>query len=234
MKIFSTKMWCLVALPVVLLAGQGTAAPASSAAAPTGVNAAFVKLFGSANAFTAKVETRVIDPYQAEIVRMPMDFAALDSKVRLDIDLAQMQSANFSAATLATLKQAGMDRMISIFRPDKKATYLIYPGVQSYQELPITKAEAEAFEKGLVVEKTALGKSAIDGHPCVKNKVVVRSAKGPVLEAVTWNVADLKDFPLQIEMKEKGNTVRMHFSQVRFVKPEAKQFEIPAAYGLMK
>jgi len=51
---------------------------------------------------------------------------------------------------------------------------------------------------------------------------------------VVWNATDLKDFPIQIEMKEKDRTVRMHFTDVRFVKPEAKQFEIPTAYGLMK
>ena len=165
---------------------------------------------------------------------MPMEFAVLDSKVRLDIDLAQVQSKDFSPTMLATLKQAGLDRMISVFRPDKKATYLIYPGVQSYQELALAKEEAEAFEKGLKPEKTALGKETIDGHACVKHKVLVKSGKGPVLEALTWNATDLKDFPLQIEMKEKGNNVRMRFTQVRFVKPEAKQFEIPAGYGLMK
>ena len=58
--------------------------------------------------------------------------------------------------------------------------------------------------------------------------------RGRCLEAVTWNAADLKDFPLQIEMKEKDNTVRMRFTQVRFVKPDAKQFDLPATYGLMK
>ena len=35
-------------------------------------------------------------------------------------------------------------------------------------------------------------------------------------------------------MKENDNTVRMHFSHVRFVKPDAKQFEVPAGYGHMK
>ena len=123
-----------------------------------------------------------------------------------------MQSKDFTASTLASLKQAGMDRMVSIFRPDKKATYVIYPGVQSYLIIPLAKGEAEALEKGLKLEKTALGKETIDGHPCVKNKVVVKNDKGPVLEAVTWNATDLKDFPLQIEMKEKDNTVLMHFT----------------------
>ena len=35
-------------------------------------------------------------------------------------------------------------------------------------------------------------------------------------------------------MKDKENTVRMHFTQVSFAKPDAKQFELPSDYGLMK
>ena len=145
-----------------------------------------------------------------------------------------MQSKDLPASTLPSLKQAGMDRIISVFRPDKKTTYVMYPGVQSYLSIPLAKGEAEASEKGLKLEKTPLGKETIDGHACVKNKVVVKDDKGPVFEAVTWNAADLKDFPLQIEMKEKQNTVRMHFTQVQFVKPDAKQFDLPANYGPMK
>jgi hypothetical protein len=163
-----------------------------------------------------------------------MEFATLDGKVRLDIDLSQVQSKDFTPSALATIKQAGMDRFVSIFRPDKKLTYVIYPGVQSYQEIAQPKAETEAAEKGLKLEKSSLGTETLDGHPCVKNKVAVKSGKEPVLEAVVWNATDLKDFPIQIEMKEKDRTVRMHFSDVRFVKPDANQFEVPAAYGLMK
>ena len=234
MKMFSLQVLLRVALPASLLAGQVAVAQMPAASSGTGVNAAFVKLFGSVGAFTARVETRVLDQSQNQLVRMPMDFASLDGKVRLGIDLSQVQSKEFTPSTLASLKQAGMDRFVSVFRPDKKLTYLIYPGVQSYQELVQSKGETEAAEKGLKLEKSPLGKDTLDSHPCLKNKVVVKSTKGQVLEAVTWNATDLKDFPIQIEMKEKDNTVRMHFTDVRFVKPDAKQFEVPAAYGRMK
>ena len=234
MKLFSLKALLPAALMAVLLAGQAAVAQVPAAGAATGVNAAFVKLFGSVSAFTAKVETRVLDRSENQVVRMPMDFAALDGKVRLAIDLGQVQSKDFTASTLASLKQAGMDRVVSIFRPDKKVTYMIYPGVQSYQALAQSKGEAEAAEKGLKVEKTALGKETLDGHPCVKHKVVVRSGKQTVLEAVTWNATDLKDFPLQVEMKPKDGTVRMHFTDVQFVRPDAQQFEIPTGYGRMR
>jgi len=230
------RMWVKLSAMLVLglLAGRAALAQVPLAGSGTGINVAFTKLFGATKAFTAKVETQVIDPYKQQLVRMPMEFAALDSKVRLDINLAQIQSKDFSAADLAKLKQAGLDRLVSVFRPDKKATYVIYPGVQSYQEVALVKGEADAFEQGLKLEKNSLGKETVDGHPCVKNKAIISNGKGPVFEALTWNATDLKDFPLRIEMKEKVNTIRMHFSQVRFVKPEAKQFEIPAGYSRMK
>jgi hypothetical protein len=234
MKLFSLKAVLWAALPAGLLVGQGTVAQVPTAGSATGVNAAFMKLFGSLGAFTARLETRVLDRSENPLVRIPMEFASLDGKVRLEMDLGQVQSKDFTPSTLATLKQAGMDRMVSIFRPDKKLTYLIYPGVQSYQELAQPKAETEAAEKGLKLEKSPLGKDTLDGHPCVKNTVVVKSGGGAVLEAVTWNATDLKDFPIQIEMKEKDKTVSMHLTDVRFVKPDNKQFDVPAGYGLMK
>jgi len=234
MKTCSLPARLVAAVSIVLLAGTLAFAQVPTTGSPTGINSAFVKLFGAVTSFTAKVQTQVFDPSQKEVVRLPMDLAALDSKVRLEINLAQMQSAQFTPATLAQLKQAGMDRVVSVFRPDKKATYIIYPGVQSYMSIPLAKGEAEAMEKGLKLEKSSLGKESIDGHACVKNKVTVRGDKGPVLEAVTWNASDLKDFPLQIQLKEKDNKVLMHFSQVSLARPDAKQFDLPTSYGQMK
>ena len=234
MKILTLKARIPVALFLILLSGSAAVAQAPSTGTPTAINTAFVKLFGAVGSFTAKVDTQVLDPYQKEVVRLLMDFATFEGKVRIEINLAQMQSKDLPPSKIAELKESGMERIISLFRPDKKVTYVVYPGIQSYQTLPLAKADNDAFEKGLKLEKTALGKETLDGHDCVKYKVVVKDTNGPVLQAVTWNAADLKDFPLQIEMKEKINTVRMHFTQLRFTKPDPQQFDVPAAYGLMK
>jgi hypothetical protein len=234
MNIFALKARLPVALSLAVLAASVAVAQAPSGGAPTSINSAFVKLFGTTGPFTAKVEAQVLDPYQKETVRLPMDFALLDGKVRLEIDLARMQGKDLPATTITGLKERGMDRVISVFRPDKKATYVMYPGIQSYATVPVPKAEAEVSEKSLKLEKTALGNETIAGHACVKNKAVVKNGQAPVFEAVTWNAADLKDFPLQIEIRDKRSTVRMLFTQVRFTKPDAKQFDPPANYGPMK
>ena len=234
MNIFALKARLPVALSLAVLAASVAVAQAPSGGAPTSINSAFVKLFGTTGPFTAKVEAQVLDPSQKEPVRLPMDFALLDGKVRLEIDLARMQGKDLPASTITGLKERGMDRVISVFRPDKKATYVMYPGIQSYATVPVPKAEAEVSEKSLKLEKTALGNETIAGHACVKNKAVVKNGQAPVFEAVTWNAADLKDFPLQIEIRDKRSTVRMLFTQVRFTKPDAKQFDPPANYGPMK
>jgi hypothetical protein len=222
------------ALFVALLSLDAAVAQKAASATPASINTAFVKLFGTADAFTAKVDTQVLDAYQQQQVRLFMDFAAADGKVRYEFSLAQMQSKDLTPSKIASLKESGMDRIMGLFRPDKKVTYIVYPGMQSYLSMPMAKEDIDAYEKGAKLEKTPLGREALDGHECVKNNCVVKDSRGSVLQAITWNAADLKDFPLQIEIKEKGNTVRMHFTQIRFAKPDPKQFEVPPAYGLMK
>jgi hypothetical protein len=221
-------------LTLVLLAHGAATAQLPTAGSPTGINAAFVKLFGNVSAFSARLDTQVLDKSQKEWVRMPMDFAALDNKVRIDINLEQATSRDLPASTIAGLKQAGMERIVSIFRPDQKTTFILYPASKQYLTMSLAKGESEALEKGLQMEKTPLGKETIDGHACVKNKVVIKNQQGPVLEATTWNAGDLKELPIQIQTKEKDNTVIMRFKQIQFAKPDAKQFEVPAGYAQMK
>jgi len=217
-------------LALILAAHHAASAELPTAGSPTGINAAFVMLFGDVAAFSARLDTQVLDKSGNEWLRMPMDFAVLDKKVRMDINLEQSTSRDMPASTITSLKQSGMDRMVSIFRPDKKATFVLYPVTRRYLTLPLAKGETEAMEKGLMLEKTVLGKETIDGHACVKNQVVVKNKQGPVLQATTWNAADLKDLPIQIQTKEKDTTVIMRFRQVQFAKPDLKQFEVPADY----
>jgi hypothetical protein len=233
MKILTLTVFRLLAL-ALLLTGAAATAQIPAAGSATGVNAAFMKLFGGTTAFAAHAETQVFDATQKETVRMPIDWTAQDGKVRLDLNLELMSGKDMTPATLAQLKQAGMSRIVSIFRPDKQCTYVIYPGVQSYLNIPLARGESEALQKGFRLTKTPLGKETLDGHPCVKNTVTVTGDKGTVLQATTWNATDLKDFPIQIEMKQKQDTVRIRFSQVRLTRAESKQFDLPTNYGLMK
>jgi hypothetical protein len=219
-----------IALAVSLLGSFGSSAQMPGGGSPGGMSAAMIKLFGDVKAFSAKAEVQVLDKDQKELLSTPMDFSLLDDKVRVQIDMTQMKNKDMPAGAAASLKQMGMAQIISIIRPDQKLVYLIYPDQKCFTTMPMPKEDAEAAAKTPKIARTALGKEAIDGHACVKNKVVMTDDKGQTIEATTWNATDLKDFPVQIKTTEKENTSVMRYTQVQFAKPDAKQFDAPAGY----
>jgi hypothetical protein len=215
---------------VLLVGASSVGAQVPGAASVSGVNAAFVELMSSVKAFTAQADARVVDARQSEELEMPMRFAQLDGKIRIEIDVAQIKSQNLPPQQIKEMKEAGLNHIISIIRPDKKFSYVLYPAIQSYSVVPMPKQEAEMFGKNLKLEKTALGKETLDGHPCVKNRVRVKDQQNLLLEATTWNASDLKDFPIRIERKDQGKTSTIQFHQVQFDRPDAKLFEPPPDY----
>jgi hypothetical protein len=200
----------------------------------SGFNAGLTKLFGDVTAFSAKAEARVLDEKDKEIMVAPMDFAMLDKKVRIQIDMTQARGKDLTPEMLEMLKQQGLSTMVSIVRPDQKVVYLIYPSQKSSLAMPMPKEQAESLDSKSKVDKTALGKESLDGHDCVKNKVVVTDENGKKLEATTWNAGDLKDFPIQIRTQERGNTSVIHFKDIKFAKPDSKQFDLPEGYTQYK
>lgn len=188
------------------------------------------KLFGEHTGFSAKSDVRVYDKSQKETTSVAMNFACLDHKSRVEIDITQMKSKDMPAGAAAAVKQMGMDHLITIVLPEKKARYLIFPGLQSYVNTPLTTEETDAFAKNPKLEKTALGKETLDGHACVKNKVTATDDKGAKTEFTVWNATDLKDFPVQIMTKEKDDTVIIRYKEIKLARPDLKQFDVPADF----
>jgi len=187
-------------------------------------------LFGDVKAFSAKGEMRALDKSGQPAIQVPMNFALLDNKIRMDIDMTQSKGPQASPDQVALLKQMAMDRVSCVVALDKKAVQLIFPSLAAYVETPLLEDEAAALGKEVKLHKTPLGKETIDGHPCVKNRVVMTDAKGLKAEAVVWNATDLRDFPVQMQMTDKETAVVMRYSEVSFSKPDAKQFDAPAGF----
>lgn len=216
-----------VALAFLLLCSLGANAQMPGGAGPSGVDMALLKLFGDNTNFAAKAQVRMLDETQQELMSMPMDFSMRDSNVRMDMDLTQAKGSSMPPGAADSLKQMGMAQLCSITRLDKNLAYVVYPGPKMLLSMPLPK---EASKDSAKLEKTEQGKEELDGHPCVKNKVVFNDDSGKNVEALTWNATDLKDFPLQIQAKEKDNTSIIRFSQVKLTKPDAKLFEPPTGY----
>ncbi len=194
------------------------------------MNALLTKLFGDVKAFSSKANVRVLDSNQKEIVGMTLDFALLDQQVRVEVNMATMTNRDMPRGAADQLKKMGMATVTSIIRPDKKMIYVIYPEAKVLMAMPMSKADADSAFSTPKLSKTEAGKETIDGHPCVKNKVVITQDNGQKTEATAWNATDLKDFPVQIQTEDHGNTSFILFREIKFDKPEAKLFDPPAGF----
>ena len=223
------RYWSLLILALLVCAAARAQYPGGSQA---GLNAALLKLLGDVPAFKSKAEVRVEEKGQDSPMTMLVDFFFLDGKARLDLDMNTIKSKRLPPETLAGFKAAGMDKVSTIVRPDRKSALLVYPATQGYVEMPMSKDEVADMERKYKIEKTRLGRETIDGHPCEKHKVVVSADTGQKHEAIVWYAADLKNFPLKVQMEQQQMVVVMHYHDVKLERPDAKQFEPPA--GLTK
>lgn len=190
------------------------------------------KIFGDNSAYSAKLEMHSSGGDAGADVTMPGKLAYLEGKSRFEMDMTEIKGGNLPPGSAAQMKQMGMDKIITISRPDKNITFMIYPGLQAYVEMPMPDPDAAKPASDFKSEATELGKETVDGHPCVKNKVVVTDKAGTAHQSTVWNATDLKNFPLKIETTDSGATVTMLFKEVKFDKPDAAQFDPPA--GLKK
>jgi hypothetical protein len=188
------------------------------------------KIFGENSAFSATLEMHTTGGPAADGMTMPGKLANLEGKSRFEMDMTQMKSSRMPPQASEQMKQMGMDKMVAIARPDKKLSYLVYPGMQAYVENPLQDPDAAKPESDFKIDTTELGKDTVDGHECVKNKVVVTDKEGKTHESTVWNATDLKKFPVKVETTENGMTVTMQFKDVKLAKPDAGQFDPPSGF----
>lgn len=186
------------------------------------------KLFGENKAFTANMELQAVSPQGP--VTVPGKVAFLDGKARFEMNMTQVKSAALPPGAADQMKAMGMEKIIVISLPDKKVSYMVYPGMQAYLEMPMEDSDAAKAADDFKMETTEIGKETLDGHDCVKNKAVVTDKEGNKHESTVWNAGDLNKFPVKIEQTTEGNLSTMTFKDVKLAKPEVKQFDAPADY----
>jgi hypothetical protein len=223
-QIFLTGVVCLAAVSVHAQFGGG--AMGTGPGKGLSLSGSTAKLFGENKAFTANMELQANSPQGPMTV--PGKIYYLDGKARFEMDLAETKSPALPPGAAAQMKSMGMDKMIVISHPEKKVSYMIYPGLQAYFEMPMQDSEVDKPDNDYKIEQTELAKEKLDGRDCVKNKTIVTEKDGTKHESTVWNAADLNKFPLKIEQTEDGNLSTMSFKEVKLSKPEEKQFDTPA------
>ena len=195
-----------------------------------GLNAAMMKLFDDIGGFTSKAEIRLQEKGSPETMTMTVGFAMRDGKVRMDLDMSTMKSKQLPPETLAAFKVAGLETLATIVRPDRKSTLLIYPLVQGYAEMPMSRDEAASLQRKFKIEKTRLGGETIGGYSCDKNKVVISADNGEKHQATVWYATEMKNFPIKVEMEQPQMTVVLQYRDVKLTPPDSVRFEPPPGF----
>ena len=195
----------------------------------TGVSASLIRLFGTNNAFTAQAEVQLLGKDNKEIISTPMTFTLLENKIRIEVDMARMRN-KVQPDALARMKPLGLDSVVSIIRPEKRTTLIAFPKLRAFVKLEMPSSEAEAFLTRAKIERKNISKEKMEGHPCVKQQVVITDDAGHKSEATVWTATSLRDFPVCVATKERDGTVVMRFRQIQFTRAETNTFEPPAGY----
>ena len=174
--------------------------------------------------FTASAKVVVTGKKARDNQTMVLRFAVSGRKMRNEMDMTKMSSVR--ASDVEGMKQMGMDQMVILALPEESASYIVFPKLESYCNLP--KPDKGSGEGKL--EKTDLGSDTVEGHACKKSKLTFTDKDGQTAEAVVWEATDLKNFPIQYQTVENGQTTTTTFSDIKLEKPAASLFELPASY----
>ncbi|MEI7731326.1 MAG: DUF4412 domain-containing protein [Verrucomicrobiota bacterium] len=226
-------MACLSLISAHAQFGAGGGNPGMGAPQGPKFDGTMAQFFGEHTAFSASLQMEIKAADKAEPLRMPGKLDFDQGKTRWEMDMAEMKTAQVTPETAAMLKNMGLSRISLITLPGKKTTLMVYPDKKAYVEMPMEsgKSQAAAKPEDYKTETTELGKDTVDGHPCVKNKMVVTDKEGKKQEATVWNATDLKKFPVKIQYaEEQGNAITMSFKNVNAAKPAANRFDAPIGF----
>lgn len=229
MKSLLAKLWVPLLLAATVVNGQQGGIPAIQSQAPF-LAAALSEFFSDTRAFTAGVELSLPAKDGGESMKLPFGVAMADGKMRWELNLANVKSAELPADALTGIKSLGLDRMVFLYLPGKPLA-LVLPGMKTYVEMPIPKVDGvqqKAQEKIGRLEKKELGREVVAGQPTMKYAVKVPGDDGT---ATVWQATNLQNLPVKISITKEKQTYQLQLSNVRLGQPDAAYFAVPTGFA---
>jgi hypothetical protein len=197
----------------------------------TRTEAVISKLCETTPAFTAVFQFQIFDTQGTARMQMTMDLFKTKEKMRTDLLVSSI--SQIPTEQRAAMQAAKMDKISFILRKDMKKTFLIFSGLEAFQEFPTTQDILDMSgerSQSVILRKTEVGPETINGHSCVKTLVEVLETNRPPEKAYVWYASDLRGFPVRILMSRNNLVEMLDFKNVRLAAPDATAFEIPDAY----
>jgi hypothetical protein len=194
--------------------------------------AALTPLLAEPRPFTARAHWIFFADSPEERTQVPMTLAMSGGQMRWDLNLEESPREQFLPGALPALKQMKMDK-ISLYLQPNRAVQVTFPGAESVVVLPLPKDQRvveKAGDQAAQLTQTAVGRETIDGHVCVKFRLLVPAGKTTTAEAYVWRATDLENFPLRLQIRFGTESHVLQFKQPNFAKIEPAQLVPPAKF----
>ncbi len=103
---------------------------------------------------------------------------------------------------------------------------LLNEALQGYAPIASASRPTNLLVRAASTNSNAEG---IDGHPCIRQDIVVTSSDGTTNEFQVWRGTDLNGFPLRITATQEGITLNL--AAVRLEAPPANLFQPPDGFA---
>ncbi len=178
--------------------------------------------------FSATAHTTITRPSGQKPFVNDIGVALSGGKLRMEADLVAGET---NAEVIANARNAGADRLVTIWRPDLDEGYFILPGRKSYGVEGLSSASGPPFQRWKLsgIHRTELGHETVEGHACVSYHVIVSFENGATNELVIWQASDLKNLPIKLVRKSGESTSTAVLRDIH-LQPSPGLFEPPADY----
>ena len=197
---------------------QGRDAPAARMQLPE--PPVFSYLDYGKRSFSAVLMYTTINKKDNNISRMEIPVARTGEKLRMEMDLAAMDSGG-------SIPQS-MSAMTTIRRDDKKVIYTLYPNAKRY--LARSDSDSRERKESPVIEKKRIGSEVVDKHRTDKYKLRIIYRDGRVEEGFLWNARDLDGMTIRSEVENSDYRTVVEVKNIVLKAPAASLFEIPSDY----
>ncbi len=210
-----------ISLSAVVVLAQGSVGPGEDART-------MMMIMGKERSFTAAMAGTIqYEGEAAENVGEKRYFMS-QGKTRTEEDITLKRS--LKPEQVAAIKKADLAQMVSIYRLDKQAAYVLIPGKKSYFKTDLRDMGFDSAAKPPKVERKEVGKETIEGHPCVKVQLTITSSEGEKDEMMVWEATDLDRLPIRLDSTGANNKSSVVFRKVKLGKIDPALFEVPADY----
>lgn len=215
---------------------------------PTAISWFLGNLFPTKTNFSCVIETELT--FAGSPLKVLSGLVRRGSWLRTYVDYSKIQGTPSESGAIA--RNIGVNRMVTITRPDLNVKWTICPDVRAYVEK--TGSGIETLPAGIQITRTNAGKEEFEGVKCIKwegrltgTNLSLLGTNQPAVEAnpaegapeanpghllTVWESEKLPGFPLAMKLGSESEFVLLRFSTIKFDQPATNLFDLPK--GLTK